>query len=85
MIERQHLTDEEFLSYCTYCQRAFPEGKWFARFWRYGRPLEFCRPSCAEMFLGTVGGNNEQIEDRYVPIRWNMDRLCQLERTQSHG
>ena len=69
MIARQHLFSEEILSYCTSCQRAFPEGKWFARLWRYGRPLEFCRPRCVELFLGTGTADNEGFEDRYVPIR----------------
>lgn len=67
MIDLQHLFSEEIQSYCTHCQRAFPQGKWFARLWRHDRPLEFCRPRCLELFLG--GGDRDALEDRYVPIK----------------
>lgn len=73
MIERQHPTGEEFLSYCSQCQRAFPKGRWFARFWRSGRWLEFCRPRCVELFLGSASSNGESRKEGDLPIRWNLD------------
>ena len=70
MIARQRLCSDETLVSCTYCQRAFPEGKWFARLWRNGRPLEFCRPRCVELFLDPRSQDDEGVEDQYVPIRF---------------
>jgi len=64
---RQDEVAEESGDRCDQCGRALPDGPWFARLYRGGRTVKFCRPRCLEEFLRPATGEDE-FEYRYAPM-----------------
>jgi hypothetical protein len=66
-------TTDDAAPRCRFCGRVIPDGFWFARLWRNGGRLEFCRPRCVELFLeasdreaGGVNARSDGIETSFA-------------------